>query len=97
MPVSSEQAGQLFPAICDRAIPQSFGEAEYSGPHRFESNGLVGCDGWGTVANGMKLYVVMLRTADGGVLSGIGNLSPGSAEPNEKSLRSALLQMKRLK
>lgn len=97
LPVSPAQASQLFPAICDTAIPQSFGEAKYSGPHRFESEDVVGCDGWGKVANGMKLYVVMLRTADGGVVSAIGNLSPGSAEPNEKSLRAALLQMKRLK
>lgn len=91
------QASEVFPAICETALPQAFGQVKYSGPHRFEGEGVAGCDGWGAAEGGKMLYVALLQTADGAMLSSIGNLAANDFAAAGKSLRSALLQMKRLK
>lgn len=97
MPVTPTQASELFPAICETGLTQAFGEGEYSGPHRFEGDGIAGCDGWGAAEGTKMVYVAILRTADGAVLSAIGNLAPASFDASKDSLRTALLQIKRLK
>lgn len=97
MPVTAAQAGQLFPAICATGIANAFEPGKYSGPHRFESEGIAGCDGWASVEDEKMVYIVILRTADGAILSAIGNLAPKNFEATRDSFRAALLQMKRLR
>jgi hypothetical protein len=96
MPVTAAQAGQIFPAICETGIAQAFEQGKYSGPHRFESAGIAGCDGWASVEDEKMVYVAILRTADGAVLSAIANLAPKNFDATRDSFRGALLQMKRL-
>lgn len=97
MPVTPTQASEVFPAICETGLTKVFGKGEFSGPHRFDGEGVAGCDGWGAATDGRTVYVASLRTTDGAVLSAIGNLAPGSSDFAKDLLRTALLRMKRLK
>jgi hypothetical protein len=96
MPVTSAQADEVFPAICESDLLKKVDGGEYSGPHMFEGDGVSGCDSWGTDQGRMR-YVIILRTEDGAVLSGIGNLTPDNLEASKASFRSSFLQMKRAK
>jgi hypothetical protein len=96
MPVTSAQADQVFPGICETDVLKKVGGGESSGPHMFEGDGISGCDSWGTDKDRV-LYVVVLRTEDGAVLSGIGNLAPDNFEAFTGSFRNSFLQMKRVK
>jgi hypothetical protein len=84
MPVTAAQAGQLFPAICETGIARAFEQGKY-------------CDGWASVEDEKMVYIVILRTADGAVLSAISNLAPKNFDATRDSFRAALLQMKRLR
>jgi len=97
LPVTSAQADEVFPAICETDLLKKVAGGEYSGPHMFEGDGISGCDSWGTDKDQRMSYVIVLRTEDGAVLSGVGNLAPDSIEAFKASFRNSFLQMKRLK